>query len=89
MGLLYHLDILVVITQNMSINALLFGGKVWVETVGADDAFDGYISAWIADARVGNLTKKDVLKAVTKIANHRNDLSILSKAKSRLGLSEV
>ena len=72
----------------MDTNPNLFGGKEWVETVGADEAFEGYISKWVAEAKIGNLTKEDVLKAATKIADYRNDPSVLSKAKSLLGLPQ-
>lgn len=67
-------------------NPNLFGGKEWIEEVSDDAAYEGYISRWIAEAKIGNLTKEDVLKAAAKIADHRKDPSILSKAESLLGL---
>jgi hypothetical protein len=67
----------------MAIN--LYGGKEWIETVGADDTFQGYISEWVADAKIGNLTKEDVLNAVAKIADYRKDPLLLSGVELSLG----
>lgn len=69
----------------MTTNPNLFGGKEWIETVSADASFRGYISQWVADAKIGNLTKEDVLKAVAKIADHRKEPSLLLEVEQRLG----
>lgn len=63
----------------------IFGDKEWLEEVGADDSFGGYITDWIAEAKIGNLTKEDVLKAVAKIAEYRKDSSLMLEVEQRLG----
>lgn len=69
----------------MSTNPNLFGGKEWIEEVSASDKFNDYIITWIAEAKIGNLTKEDVLKAVTKIAEYRKEPSLLLEVEQRLG----
>ncbi|OGZ05532.1 MAG: hypothetical protein A2845_06005 [Candidatus Lloydbacteria bacterium RIFCSPHIGHO2_01_FULL_49_22] len=69
----------------MSTNPNIIWGKEWIEEVSADAAFRGYISQWVADAKIGNLTKEHVLKVVAEIADHRKDPSLVLEVEHRFG----